>query len=226
MGHVLRTQRCEIRSGRLQDPVVRDRLRAGLDQFIVDGLPAAYRDGFRDAMAAVVRARRAPVVVMGVSGCGKTTVGEYLAESLRVPFVEGDGFHPASNLESLHKGVPLDDRSRSPWLAAIEGRLRTAGPEEGLVVTCSALRRIYRELLRAAHPDVFFVHLALDEEQATARVAGRTSHVMPASLVPSQFKDLEPLEGDEAGMTVDAILPVEQIVAEVQTELVRRTRAR
>ncbi|KAB1147789.1 GntR family transcriptional regulator [Streptomyces luteolifulvus] len=214
----------EIRGGRLQDPVVLDHLRAGLDQFNTNGLPAAHRAGFQDALASLIRARRAPVVVMGASGCGKTTVGPYLAESLRVPFEEGDRFHPPRNLESLRNGTRLDDSSCSPWLAAIAGRMRAAGSEEGLVITCSALRRIHREMLRVARPDAFFVHLDLDQDLATARVAGRESHVMPASLVSSQFEDLEPLQEDEAGMTVDATLPVERIVAEVQTELARRTR--
>ncbi|MFI1167936.1 gluconokinase, GntK/IdnK-type [Streptomyces sp. NPDC020801] len=214
----------EIRSGRLQDPAVRDRLRAGLDQFNANGLPAAHRAGFQEVMAGLIHARHAPVVVMGVSGCGKTTVGEFLAESLRVPFEEGDHFHPRRNLESMEDGNRLDDRSRSPWLAAIARRMRAAGPEEGLVITCSALRRIYREMLRVAQPDAFFVHLALGQDEAAARVASRGAHFMPASLVSSQFEDLEPLEDDEAGMTLDANLPVERIIAEVQTELARRTR--
>ncbi|MFK4148431.1 gluconokinase, GntK/IdnK-type [Streptomyces sp. NPDC004065] len=216
----------EIRSGRLHDRGVRDKLRAGLAQFDANGLPAAHRDGFREAMAAVVRARRAPVVVMGVSGCGKTTVGEYLAESLGAPFEEGDDHHPAQNLASLRSGIRLDDRSRSPWLAALAGRIRAAGPEEGLVLACSALRRVYRELLRVADPDTFFVHLVVDREEADARVAGRAAHFMPASLVSSQFEDLEPLDEDEAGMSVDGTLPPERIVAEVQTELARRARTR
>ncbi|MFG2278974.1 gluconokinase, GntK/IdnK-type [Streptomyces asoensis] len=214
----------EIRGGRLQDPAVLDRLRAGLDLFDVGGLPAAHRDGFRDTMTALVRARRAPVVVMGVTGSGKSTVGRCLAESLRTPFEEGDDFHPARNVESMERGEPLDDRSRSPWLAAVAGRMRAAGAEEGLVVTCSALRRIYREMLRVARPDAFFVHLVLGQDEATARVAARQAHYMPASLVASQFADLEPLEEDEAGMAIDATLPVERIVAEIQTGLVRGTR--
>ncbi|WP_427168356.1 gluconokinase, GntK/IdnK-type [Streptomyces sp. C1-1] len=215
----------EIRRGRLHDPVVLARLRAGLRQFDVDGLPGAYRSGFRTAMAAVIDAGHVPIVVMGVSGCGKTTVGAHLADSLRVPFEEGDRFHPPRNRESLANGIPLDDRNRSPWLAAIGDRMRAAAPDEGLVITCSALRRIYRELLRVARPDVFFVHLALTPDEATSRVAGREGHFMPASLVPTQFDDLEPLEEDEAGMTVDATLPPERIIAEVQTELARRIRA-
>jgi carbohydrate kinase (thermoresistant glucokinase family) len=213
----------EIRSGRLHDADVRDRLRAGLDQFNVSGLPSAHRAGFQDAMTALFRARRAPVVLMGVSGCGKTTVGRYLAESLRVPYEEGDDFHPLRNVESMANHIPLDDRSRSPWLAAIAGRMRVAGAEEGLVISCSALKRIYRELLRVARPDAFFVHLSLDQDEADARVARREAHYMPASLVSSQFEDLEPLDDDEAGMTVDATLPVERIVAEIQTELARHT---
>lgn len=214
----------EIRSGRPQDAVIRDRLRGALDEFNPNGLPTCYRAGFQDAMAALIHTRRAPLVVMGVTGSGKSTVGQYLAESLRVPFEEGDGFHPRRNLESLSNGDRLDDRSRSPWLAAIAGRMRLAGSEEGLVITCSALRRIYREMLCVARPDAFFVHLALDQDAATARVESREEHFVPASLVPSQFEDLEPLEDDEAGMTVDATLPVERIVAEVQIELARRTR--
>ncbi|AKJ15539.1 hypothetical protein ABB07_37405 [Streptomyces incarnatus] len=174
-------------------------------------------------MAALFHARRAPVVVMGVAGCGKTTVGRYLADSLRVPFEEGDDFHPRRNVESMANHTPLDDRTRSPWLAAIAGRMRVAGAEEGLVITCSALRRIYRELLRVSRPDAFFVHLTLDQDEANSRVAHRRSHYMPASLVASQFEDLEPLEDDEAGMTIDATLPAERIVAEIQTELARRT---
>ncbi|MEU9479476.1 gluconokinase, GntK/IdnK-type [Streptomyces sp. NPDC048191] len=216
----------EIRSGRLHDPGVRDRLRAGLEQFNVSGLPSAHRAGFQDAMAALCHARRAPVVVMGVSGCGKTTVGRYLADSLRVPFEEGDRFHPRRNVEAMENRTALDDRTRSPWLAAVAGRMRRAGAEEGLVITCSALRRIYRELLRVARPDAFFVHLTIEQDEATSRVANRTSHFMPASLVSSQFEDLEPLEDDEAGTTIDATLPVERIVAEVQTELARRTWSR
>ncbi|MEV5432671.1 gluconokinase, GntK/IdnK-type [Streptomyces sp. NPDC052701] len=212
----------EIRSGRLQDPAVVGRLRAGLDRFNANALPAAYRAGFQEAMTAVVHTRRVPVVVMGVSGSGKSTVGRHLADALRVPFEEGDGFHPRRNLDALEQGRRLDDRSRSPWLAALAGRIRAAGPDEGPVITCSALRRIYREVLRAAHPDTFFVHLALSQEEAAARVARRKAHFMPASLVPSQFEDLEPLEEDEAGMTVDATLPVERIVAEIQTGLARR----
>jgi carbohydrate kinase (thermoresistant glucokinase family) len=175
-------------------------------------------------MAALFHARRAPVVVMGVSGCGKSTVGRYLAESLRVPFEEGDDFHPLSNVRSMRNRVPLDDRDRSPWLTAIAGRMRAAGAEEGLVITCSALRRIYRELLRVARPDAFFVYLKIDQEEATSRVESREPHFMPADLVSSQFEDLEPLDKDEEdGMTVDATWPVARIVAEVQTELAKRT---
>jgi carbohydrate kinase (thermoresistant glucokinase family) len=214
----------EIRSGRLLDPSIRERLRAALEEFNTNGLPSAYRAGVRDAMATFFHARRAPVVVMGVCGSGKSTVGRYLAESLRAPFEEGDDFHPLRNVESLRRGERLDDRSRSSWLAAIGGRLRQADPEEGLVVACSSLKRIYRELLRMARPDTFFVHLVLDEDTAKARVAARKEHYMPASLVASQFEDLEPLEKDEEGMPVDATLEVERIVAEIQTKLAGQAR--
>ncbi|GHD87277.1 gluconokinase, GntK/IdnK-type [Streptomyces naganishii] len=214
----------EIRSGRLEDPSVRERLRAGLDQFNISSLPTTYRDGFQDAMSELVDTAHVPVVVMGVCGCGKSTVGKHLARSLRVPFEEGDLFHPRRNVESMESGKPLDDRTRGPWLSAVARRLEAAGSEDGLVITCSALRRIYREVLRAARPDTFFVHLTVDQDTAVTRVSGRQWHFMPASLVSSQFADLEPLEEDENGMTVDANAPVERIVAEIQTGLAGRSR--
>ncbi|MYS22725.1 carbohydrate kinase, thermoresistant glucokinase family [Streptomyces sp. DvalAA-14] len=212
----------EIRYGHLQDPVVREQLRAGLVRFNVDRLRATDRAPFREAMGEIVGAGHAPVVVMGVSGSGKSTVGKLLAASLRAPFEEGDSFHSPQNIDRMARGVPLDDRSRSPWLAAIARRAAATPPEEGLVVTCSALKRIYREVLRAAHPDTFFVHLVIDEADATARLSGRGGHFMPASLVASQFDALEPLEPDEAGMTLRADLPPLQIVAEVQARLAAR----
>lgn len=159
------------------------------------------------------------VVVMGVSGCGKTTVGQLLAERLGVDFAEGDAFHPPANVAKMASGQPLDDDDRYPWLATvaawIEARLRAG---ESAVVSCSALKRHYRDLIRdgdpaAGHPRVWFLHLAVDRDRIVERVARRQRHFMPASLVESQFQALEPLQPDEAGTVVDASAPIERIVA-------------
>jgi gluconokinase len=150
-----------------------------------------------------------PVAVMGVSGCGKTTVGRLLAGRLGVPFAEADSFHPAANIAKMAEGIPLADADRAPWLAAIAAHIHL---ESRLVVSCSALKRAYRDVLRQAAPRIWFLHLVIDRETAIARVTGRTGHFMPASLVDSQFADLEPLRG-EAGLTVDGTRPPGDIIA-------------
>ena len=142
-----------------------------------------------------------------------------LAGCLGAPYQEADGFHPPRNVEQMAQGNPLDDRGRGPWLAAIARRIASTDPDEGLVISCSALKRIYREVLRAANPQLLFVHLSIDQAQATARVAGRASHFMPASLVTSQFEALEPLDPDEAGLTIDATRPPMEIVSTIQAHL-------
>ncbi|MEV5779405.1 MULTISPECIES: gluconokinase [Streptomyces] len=153
-------------------------------------------------------ARRRPpiVVVLGVSGSGKSTVGKAVAEELRVPFVEGDDAHPAANIAKMAAGHPLDDADRAPWLRSLAARVRrSAEAGEGLVIACSALKRAYRDELRAAAgPGLWCLHLALDRDTARDRVARRTGHFIPARLVDSQFETLEPLEADEPGLTVDA----------------------
>lgn len=150
----------------------------------------------------------APIVVMGVAGCGKSTVGRALADRLGLPYAEADDFHPPANVAKMHSGVPLTDEDRAPWLAAIAESIK----DGDVVVSCSALKRAYRDVLRGGNPSAFFVHLVLTPEAATARVGGRAGHFMPSTLVASQFAILEPLEADENGVGVDATLPVEQIV--------------
>jgi carbohydrate kinase (thermoresistant glucokinase family) len=209
----------EIQHGRLKDPVVRSHLREGLSQLNIKGLRGEDRIPFREAMHEIVQHRHVPVVVMGVTGSGKTTIGKLLAASLGTPYEEGDHFHPPRNLTQMARGIPLDDRSRSPWLAGIAQRIAMTSPDDGLVITCSALKRIYREVLRAASPCTLFVHLAIEPGEAIARVAGRDSHFMPASLVSSQFDTLEPLDPDETGLTLDATLPPLQIVSTIQAHL-------
>jgi gluconokinase len=159
-----------------------------------------------------------PIVITGVAGSGKTTVGRLLADRLGVPYAEADAFHPPANVAKMARGEPLDDTDREPWLAALADRLVAAG-DTGLVITCSALRRRYRDRLRAAAPAAWFVHLALDRQAAEARVAGRSGHYFTATLVASQFAALEPLTPEEHGLTVDATMLVDQIVAEIQTGL-------
>ncbi|MEU8569740.1 gluconokinase [Streptomyces pathocidini] len=146
-------------------------------------------------------ARTAPlVVVMGVSGSGKTTIGSALADRLGVPYAEADDFHPPRNIAKMSAGTPLDDRDRRPWLDAIGAWLADHG--SGGVVSCSALKRRYRDRLRQAAPEVFFVHLNGTFELIAHRLADRRGHFMPARLLRSQFEDLEPLGADENGATV------------------------
>lgn len=138
------------------------------------------------------------VVVMGVAGTGKTTVGALLGEALRVPYAEADAFHPAENVAKMTAGTPLDDSDREPWLDAI-GDWAAARRGLGGVVSCSALKRAYRDRLRAAAPDVFFLHLTGDRSLIARRMAQRPGHFMPPSLLESQFATLEPLQPDERG---------------------------
>lgn len=153
------------------------------------------------------------VVVMGVSGTGKTTVGRLLAATLGRPFVEGDDLHPPANVESMRRGVPLTDADREPWLATIRDTLSEHARSGGrAVVTCSALRRAYRDVLRGAEGGVAFVHLVVPRDELERRMATREGHFMPASLLASQLATLEPLGPDEQGVDV-AVVGTPQDVA-------------
>ncbi len=143
------------------------------------------------------------VVVMGVSGSGKSTVAEGLVERLGWEFAEGDDLHPPANVAKMRSGQPLDDDDRWPWLRRLAdwiGEREQAG--RPVVVTCSALKRSYRDLLRNGHPSVWFAHVTVDPDLLRERVAGRTGHYMPASLVESQLAALEPLQDDEPGAAI------------------------
>lgn len=153
----------------------------------------------------------APIVVMGVSGSGKSTVGAALARRLQVPFVDADTLHPPANIAKMAAGQPLSDDDRYPWLAEVGEWL--AAHRDGGVASCSALKRKYRDQLRAHCAGVEFLHLAGSPELIGGRVAARTGHFMPAALLRSQFDTLEPLGVDEAGATVDVGQDVEAIVA-------------
>ena len=153
-------------------------------------------------------------VVMGVSGTGKTTIATMLAARLGWPFAEGDEFHSPANVAKMHAGHPLTDEDRWPWLQSISDWITTreqAGT--GGVVTCSALKRSYRDLLRTGHPDVRFVCLTGGHEMLRQRLENRGGHFMPASLLQSQLDTLEPLEPDEPGGVVDAAQTPEQTEA-------------
>ncbi|MFF9809727.1 gluconokinase [Streptomyces coeruleorubidus] len=155
------------------------------------------------------------VVVMGVSGSGKTTVGRLLAQRLGVPYAEGDDFHPASNVAKMRAGHPLDDEDRRPWLDEI-ARWLTGHADSGGVVTCSALKRRYRDRLASAAPHVFFLHLDGSPELIAARITARRGHFMPPELLRTQFADLEPMGEDEAGAAIPIDGTPEQTAALAQ----------
>jgi gluconokinase len=152
------------------------------------------------------------VVIAGVTGTGKTTVMQALAERLGWPSAEGDEFHSAANVQKMAAGRPLDDEDRWPWLESIAAWIGDReGAGQSALVTCSALRRAYRDLLRRGHPSVWFAQLVAPPAVLAQRMQRRRGHYMPVSLLSGQLETLEPLEPDEPGMAVDA----ERAVAEV-----------
>jgi carbohydrate kinase (thermoresistant glucokinase family) len=153
------------------------------------------------------------IVVLGVSGCGMSTVGRRLAERLGVGFVEGDALHPPENVRRMRAGIALTDADRHGWLQAVAAELGTpSAARAGVVASCSALRRRYRDLLRAAAPDLRFVHLHGERALLAARLAARTDHYMPPSLLDSQLQTLEPPGPDEDAWRVDIADDVDTIV--------------
>ncbi|MBD0863241.1 gluconokinase [Gordonia sp. zg691] len=160
---------------------------------------------------------RSPVVVMGVSGSGKSTVGAALAQRLRVPFADADDFHSAANIAKMSAGQPLDDADRRPWLEAIGTWLAEHG--DGGVMSCSALKREYRDRLRGHAPSVVFAHLDGSVEVIARRQASRPGHFMPPALLTSQFETLQPLAADERGLTVDVDQSVDAVVDDLAVGL-------
>ena len=153
------------------------------------------------------------IVVMGVSGCGKTTIGDLVARELGVRFLDGDSLHPVENVAKMAAGTPLTDEDRWPWLSTVGAALAAAGPG-GLVLACSALKRSYRNAIRAQAPETVFLHLHGSRVVLGSRLEGRSGHFMPAALLDSQLATLEPLEADEAGTVVDIAGPVSEVVAQ------------
>ncbi len=154
---------------------------------------------------------------MGVAGCGKSAVSERLARALRLPLIEGDSFHPPANIDKMRRGLPLQDEDRAGWLQALGEQLRSH--PAGAVLTCSALKRAYRDRLRQAAPGLAFVHLRLTPTQALARVAARKDHFYPPSLVESQFAALEDPAGESGVVGVDASQALDTVVAEAVRRL-------
>ncbi|MGX9965345.1 gluconokinase [Roseomonas sp. F4] len=158
------------------------------------------------------------VLVMGVSGAGKSTVGPLIADRLGLRFDDADSFHPPANVAKMSRGEPLDDDDRAPWLDAIGAHL-AAHRGRGCVVTCSALKRAYRDRLRAAAPDLRLVFLQGDMALVAARQAARQNHFMPASLVASQFATLEPPAPEEGAVLLDVAATPDALAAEAIARL-------
>ncbi|RNI25181.1 gluconokinase [Flexivirga caeni] len=160
------------------------------------------------------------LIVMGVSGSGKTTIGEDIAERLGWLYAEGDDFHSQANVSKMAAGIPLTDEDRWPWLHSI-GTWIDEHERDGrsAVITCSALRRSYRDLLRDGRANVRFVYLNIPEDVLRDRLAHRTGHYMPPSLLPSQLATLEPLQPDEPGVVVHQHDDPQQAVTEALDEL-------
>lgn len=159
-----------------------------------------------------------PIVVMGVQGAGKSTIGTLLADRLEVTFIDGDRLHSAGNVAIMAAGNALTDAERVPWLQEV-GRVLAENQGGGIVIACSALKRDYRDLLRESVPELFIVYPEGSIDLISARIGARRHEFMPAGLLRSQFETLEPLQADERGVRVDIALSPAQIVVEIAAAL-------
>jgi carbohydrate kinase (thermoresistant glucokinase family) len=173
-------------------------------------------------MSPVPKRARGPrhIIVMGISGGGKTTLAMMLAGKLGYVFAEGDEFHSQANRDKMHAGTPLDDDDRAPWLQSIQDWMSAeARAGRSTVVTCSALKRRYRDVLRGAEGTTIFVHMAPPVEVTAERLAARKGHYMPASLLGSQVATLEELDDDEVGFKVTSGGTPPEVLAQVLDQL-------
>lgn len=172
-------------------------------------------------MAGSTKAAPRFVLVMGVSGCGKSTVAAGLADALGGTFIEGDSLHPSANIEAMRAGRPLDDAMRQPWLTAVAKAAESSWQGDGrpVVIACSALKRRYRDLLRKHLPGLVPVHLHGSPDLLLQRMEDRKGHFMPAKLLDSQIRDLEPPGPDEGAITVDIAEHPEDIISAVRSRL-------
>jgi len=152
------------------------------------------------------------IVVMGVTGCGKTTIGIALAEALGIEFIDSDVLHSEANKKKMSSGIPLTDSDREPWLQEVSKALQS---HESIVVACSALKKSYRSTILAGAPTTKFVHLSGSQELIFARLSERSHHFMPIGLLDSQFQTLEHLDDTETGKVFEISKPVDQVVNEV-----------
>jgi gluconokinase len=169
------------------------------------------------------RQRLISLVVMGVAGSGKSSLMAALVERLGWPALEGDAMHPATNVAKMAAGIPLTDADREPWLEAIAAWIgEREAARDSSIVTCSALRRAYRDTLRRGHPWVWFVHLVAPQPVLEDRIEQRVGHYMPASLIASQLETLEPLGPDEPGTVLETnaspSVLAEDLIARLQLE--------
>ena len=157
-------------------------------------------------------------VVMGVSGCGKTSVGQGLAAAIGAEFVDADDLHPPANVAKMARGEPLDDEDRAPWLTAVAARMKAG--DTSVIMGCSALKRVYRDTIRnGAGSQVMFLHLAGSRKLIASRMSAREGHFMPLSLLDSQFAALEPPASDELALTVDIDRSEAEIVAWITAQI-------
>jgi len=147
-------------------------------------------------------------ILMGVCGSGKSTLGSALSQRIQATFIEGDDLHPQQNIAKMSNSIPLDDADRLPWLREITRRCSTELEHNNVVITCSALKKSYRDLLREINGSVKFVHLQGDRDAIVRRMTARSDHFMPEALVSSQFDTLEPTQGEADVIEIDIALPL------------------
>ena len=195
-------------------------MESGRHEFAPGGFGRGTLVSYRSILVRSPLVPPARLIVMGVAGAGKSLIGEALARALDVDFVEGDTFHSAENVARMAAGVPLTDELRAGWLQRLADRLAAAHRDgSGIVITCSALKRAYRDLLRAGAPDVRFVFLTGGRDLLAQRLAARRGHFMPPSLLDSQLATLEEPAPDEAPLTFDIAESPRDIVAALLARL-------